>query len=91
MKLELPINVNTINEIYGPEFKLFELLLEDSIFAESFTALTFSTRRMFEKVTGTDMIIKALESGENIDSVIISWKKDVNSFRLQRKKYLLYN
>jgi uncharacterized protein YbbC (DUF1343 family) len=45
---------------------------------------------MFDKVTGTDRIRKALLSGASAASIVKSWRRDEENFRALRKKYLLY-
>ena len=45
---------------------------------------------MFDKINGTDSIRKALQSGTPAAEIAASWKPGEDSFRKQRKKYLLY-
>ncbi len=44
----------------------------------------------FDVVCGTDKIRKAIESGASVDEICASWNDGLNTFREQRKKYLLY-
>ncbi len=90
MKIDLPKNMKDVSELYGAEFRILKKLLTDSVFARSFHLLPFTTRRMFEKVTGTREIAKAFETGGDIESVLAGWEKDVIRFRTMRKKYLIY-
>lgn len=45
---------------------------------------------MFDKVAGTDNVRKRLMNGESANSIIDSWKNEMNGFLELRKKYLLY-
>lgn len=45
---------------------------------------------MFDKVCGTDWVRRTIEAGRPVDEVLAVWNKDVEQFRQQREKYLLY-
>ncbi|HET9136348.1 MAG TPA: DUF1343 domain-containing protein [Candidatus Kapabacteria bacterium] len=95
LEITLPRSIKSISRLYGPEFELFSGLLYNAQFKHSFDATTMSTKLMFEKVTGTEKVISALQlsSMDNltpISIVISSWKKDEAAFKLKRQKYLLY-
>ena len=90
MKLILPLNISEAGELYGPQYIIMEKLLKDSVFLKSFKAWPSKEKAMFEKVTGTKSILKALEHQQSLDPIFVSWKKDILRFRTQRKKYLLY-
>ncbi len=45
---------------------------------------------MFDKVMGTDDVRKKLNAGVSAETIIASWKKDIDKFLTMRKKYLLY-
>lgn len=45
---------------------------------------------MFDKVNGTDATRKALQAGTPAAEIVAAWKPAEESFRQQRKKYLLY-
>ncbi len=90
VKVVLPKNLKEIGELYGPEFTLFSKLLADSLFSKSYRTLPFRTKRMFAKVTGSNDLSNALESGNKTESVLTGWKKDAARFVTKRKKYLLY-
>jgi uncharacterized protein YbbC (DUF1343 family) len=45
---------------------------------------------MFDKVMGTDAVRLALEKKAPVEEIVLQWNKDIDSFRLIRKKYLLY-
>jgi uncharacterized protein YbbC (DUF1343 family) len=58
------------------------------LFAEAVKAnKSFS---MFDKVNGTDAIRKALQAGTTAGQIVASWGPSEDTFRKQRKKYLLY-
>jgi uncharacterized protein YbbC (DUF1343 family) len=58
------------------------------LFAEAVKAnKSFS---MFDKVSGSDAVRKALEAGTPAAQIVASWKAGEEAFRKQRKKYLLY-
>jgi uncharacterized protein YbbC (DUF1343 family) len=44
----------------------------------------------FDVISGTDKIRKFIESGVDLNTIKLYWKNDVESFREQREKYLLY-
>ncbi|HMZ68651.1 MAG TPA: DUF1343 domain-containing protein, partial [Chitinophagales bacterium] len=50
---------------------------------------TFFTS-FFEKLAGTSTLRKQIESGMNENAIKATWQKDLNCFKLIRKKYLLY-
>ena len=50
---------------------------------------TFFTS-FFEKLAGTSTLRKQIESGMNENAIKKTWQKDLNCFKLIRKKYLLY-
>ena len=45
---------------------------------------------MFDKVTGSDRIRKALQAGESPRRIVASWKAGEDAFRQKRRPYLLY-
>ncbi|MFI5262929.1 MAG: DUF1343 domain-containing protein [Candidatus Kapaibacterium sp.] len=90
VKIMPPKNMKDVENLYGPEFVLFQKLLADSVFLRSYQGLPFSTQRMFEKVTGTSQLLKAFETKADINSILANWKKDDARFRSMRRKYLLY-
>ncbi len=45
----------------------------------------------FDKLAGTDKLRQAIIAGKNAESIRLSWKSDIDSFKKIRKKYLLYN
>jgi len=44
----------------------------------------------FEKLIGTDCIRKMIEEGKNASQIKMTWQKDIEKFKMQRKPYLLY-
>ena len=45
---------------------------------------------MFDKVNGTDQTRRALQAGASAREIVASWKAGEETFRKERKKYLLY-
>ncbi len=45
---------------------------------------------MFKKVIGCDWIIKDLKAGKSVSQIAVKWQDDLNRFRKQREKYLMY-
>jgi hypothetical protein len=101
MKIELPKEISSIDEIYGAQFLMMNKLLEDSVFARSFDALPQSTKLMFGKVTGSPVLLNILkmpnEKAPGFASWVVKatafrtgWKEDRIRFRTMRRKYLLY-
>lgn len=75
VNLQLHI-IQVMNELY-PAKNIFEL--SDA-----------SRNQMFDKVMGTDAVRLALEKKATVEEIVSHWNKDIESFRLIRKKYLLY-
>ena len=90
IRITLPKDISKVADLYSGEFELLSLLLKDTTFAKAFDAVPFASKRMFEKVTGTKKLLNALRAGSSTSHVIESWKQDAASFRIHRKKYLLY-
>lgn len=44
----------------------------------------------FEKLAGTDELRKQIESGKTANEIRQSWSRELDTFKSQRKKYLLY-
>jgi uncharacterized protein YbbC (DUF1343 family) len=47
-------------------------------------------RPFFELLIGTDYVRKMIKEGKSADEIKAMWKDDVETFKLQRKPYLLY-
>lgn len=45
----------------------------------------------FEKLIGVDYVRTMIEAGKSADEIKAAWKDDVEKFKTQRKKYLLYD
>ena len=45
----------------------------------------------FEKLIGVDYVRTMIEAGKSADEIKAVWKDDVEKFKIQRKKYLLYD
>jgi uncharacterized protein YbbC (DUF1343 family) len=46
--------------------------------------------RHFDRLCGTDQIRLAIDSGTDIESLVNSWQKKLDEFKMLREKYLLY-
>ncbi len=96
VKIILPKDILNIPDLYSCQFKIFYSLLSDTAFKKAFDAVAFSSKRMFEKVTGCDDVLKLFthvsihSSGDEVTALINNWKPQVAAFRTKRKKYLLY-
>jgi hypothetical protein len=44
----------------------------------------------FEKLAGTDLLRKQIESGKSAEEIRASWQKDLDVYKNKRKRYLLY-
>jgi hypothetical protein len=69
---------------------MLQILLQDTQFKKAFDSVPFTSKRMFEKVTGTHELLSGLQSGSLVTKVIQKGKHDSELFRIRRKKYLLY-
>jgi len=49
-----------------------------------------SRLRMFNKVMGSDHILKSLQQGYSVQQIEAAWQKPLNHFKKIRKKYLIY-
>jgi uncharacterized protein YbbC (DUF1343 family) len=47
-------------------------------------------RNPFDVIAGTDKVRKALERGDSIEALVESWEGDLERFRRERERYLLY-
>ena len=45
---------------------------------------------MFDKVNGTDATRRALQAGKSAEEIVASWKAGEDTFRRERRKYLIY-
>lgn len=48
-------------------------------------------RPFFERLIGRDYVRRMIEEGKSADEIKACWKEDVERFKVQRRKYLLYN
>jgi len=92
ISIVLPDDIVRIGRLYGPALSLFAKLLDDdTAFAKAYSAVVFSSKRMFEKVTGTHDALSAYEGDTAaLTKVMTSWKRDEAAFRTRRQKYLIY-
>jgi uncharacterized protein YbbC (DUF1343 family) len=50
----------------------------------------FSSPAFFDKLAGNTLLRKQVASGVSEDDIRASWQKDLDSYNVIRKKYLLY-
>jgi uncharacterized protein YbbC (DUF1343 family) len=50
----------------------------------------FRSNNSFNRLAGTDMLMKQIKEGVSEDSIRKSWEMDLNMYKQTRKKYLLY-
>jgi uncharacterized protein YbbC (DUF1343 family) len=50
----------------------------------------FSSPNFFDKLAGNTLLRKQVASGASEDEIRVSWQKDLDSYKVIRKKYLLY-
>jgi uncharacterized protein YbbC (DUF1343 family) len=50
----------------------------------------FSSKAFFNKLIGNDWVIKDIENGLDEKAIEAKWQKDLDLYRIKRKKYLLY-
>ena len=50
----------------------------------------FNKDNFIDKLAGTDKLRKMINAGNDYNSIISLWEDDLNSFKQQREKYLLY-
>ncbi len=103
MEIELPKDMHKfkLEELYASQFVIMNQLLADTVFARSFKALPASTKKMFEKVTGSKHVFTILQMPKKNDEGFVHWQDEASlfhiawkdgpvTFRTMRKKYLLY-
>lgn len=44
----------------------------------------------FDVIAGTDELRRAIEAGDSIEDIVGSWKNDLEAFKAERSKFLLY-
>jgi len=90
IRFELPDSA-FVGELYPMQFKLLQTLIRsDTNLLRSYNATTFSTKNMFDKVTGTRELRRCIESGGDLEELFGKWRTESARFREARKKYLLY-
>lgn len=45
----------------------------------------------FNKLAGNEELMRQIKSGKSEEEIRASWKKDLDAYKVMRKKYLLYN
>jgi len=55
-----------------------------------FPDFKFNKDNFIDKLAGTDKLRKMIMNGDGYESIIASWKDDLENFKNEREKYLLY-
>lgn len=84
------VDVEAFGSNFIPEWqKLYLYFLIGSYQASKDKANFFTS--YFDKLAGTDELRKQLQDGKDEDEIRASWKRDIDTFKLKRAKYLIYN
>jgi uncharacterized protein YbbC (DUF1343 family) len=59
-------------------------------FNKLFKEFKFNQDKYIDKLAGTDKLRKMVLDGNDLQSIVNSWKDDLNVFKEKREKYLLY-
>jgi uncharacterized protein YbbC (DUF1343 family) len=51
----------------------------------------FSSPGFFDKLAGSTMLRKQIVEGRTEEEIRFSWQKDLDAYKIIRKKYLLYS
>jgi uncharacterized protein YbbC (DUF1343 family) len=89
IRIDLP-PISPSGEILFAQFHfLSDLLRIDTTLAKSYAAVSMSSKRMFDKVVGGTGLRQAIEN-HTLSEIAKERKRDADTFRMNRKKYLLY-
>lgn len=83
------IDFTTMNEDDIRRWRKVDL----SYLVDAYTQLkdhSFFIEKSFDRLAGTDVLRKQIESGMTYDAIRASWANDLEHFKQIRKKYLLY-
>jgi uncharacterized protein YbbC (DUF1343 family) len=86
----LPRDLHHAGTFYPAQFAFLSTVLHDSAMRTAFDGISTERILMFQKVTGTTVLSSAFEKSRDVQPILDGWSKDVDSFALKRKKYLLY-
>jgi uncharacterized protein YbbC (DUF1343 family) len=70
------------------EARLSLSFLKNALFLQGNTPAFFNA--FFDKLAGTDQLKQQLLQGLSEEAIRATWEKDINAFKVIRKKYLLY-
>ena len=56
-----------------------------------FRDFKFNKDNYIDKLAGTDKLRKMILNGDDYNSIISSWQNDVDNFKTEREKFLLYS
>ncbi len=88
--IKLPKDWSTLGELYPGQFLMLERLMEQKAIRSVFDQRPANTVQMFNKVTGKSNLHDALRTTAKVADLLPQWRKDADSFRADRAKYLLY-
>lgn len=80
------INVTDKNKFEAVKCGVAILVSLNKLFHE----FKFNKDNFIDKLAGTDRLRNMVRAGNNYDSIVISWKTEVNYFKETRKNFLLY-
>jgi hypothetical protein len=86
----MPPQLKNIPSLYEGQFRMMELMLNDTAFRAAFDAMPYAEHSMFEKVTGERTIVEALRRCAYLSPIFQRWQGDDEKFRADRKPWLLY-
>ena len=90
VRIELPTDLNNISSLYEGQFRMIELMLQDTAFRVGFDGLNPSLNAMFGKVTGERVLLDTLRRCGDLEALFQQWNLDAEKFRIERKQWLLY-
>lgn len=86
-------DVKSIGEFYFFAYRTIYLdwLVETyKRYEEVYPGTFFTDPSFFDKLAGTDLLRKQIESGLSAEDIKKTWQPDIEAFKLKRKPYLLY-
>jgi uncharacterized protein YbbC (DUF1343 family) len=88
--IKLPKDWSTLGDLYPGQFLMLERLMEQKLIRSVFDQRPQNVVTMFNKVTGNPNLHDALRTTAKVADLLPQWRKDAETFRTARAKYLLY-
>lgn len=89
IRIDLP-PISPSGDIFFAQFRfLSDLINIDTNLARSYSAVSMTSKQMFDKVVGTYDLRRTIEN-HSLTSLENRWKREAETFRQSRKQYLLY-